>query len=73
MVEGEAACLGFVSYLKKPVAAKNSFIVDMLLEAGAVLYVKTNVPQTLFVSHTFYQLQYPEACRGHPLVYLLRY
>jgi amidase len=43
MVKGEAACLGFVSYLKKPVATKNSF-------AGAVLYVKTNVPQTLFVS-----------------------
>jgi amidase len=50
MVKGEAACLGFVSYLKKPVATKNSFAVDMLLEAGAVLYVKTNVPQTLFVS-----------------------
>lgn len=51
MVEGEAACLGFVSFLKWPLATKNSVAVDVLLEAGAVLYVKTTVPQTLFVSH----------------------
>lgn len=50
MVEGEYATLGFISYLKKPRAIENSFIVDQLLDAGAVLYVKTNVPQTLFVS-----------------------
>ncbi|KAH7086058.1 amidase signature domain-containing protein [Paraphoma chrysanthemicola] len=53
MVEGEAACLGFVSFLKKPVATSNSFIVDMLLDAGAVLYVKTNVPQTLFTCESY--------------------
>ncbi|KAI9172734.1 putative amidase [Paramyrothecium foliicola] len=49
MVEGEFATLGFVSYLEKPPADHNSVIVDMLLEAGAVLYCKTNVPQTLMV------------------------
>lgn len=49
MVTGEAATLGFVSYLVKPVADENSVLVNMLLEAGAVLYCKTNVPQTLFV------------------------
>ncbi|KAI8681032.1 Amidase [Fusarium keratoplasticum] len=49
MVKDEAATLGFVSYLTKPKADTNSVIVDMLLEAGAVLYCKTNVPQTLFV------------------------
>lgn len=49
MVKGEAATLGFVSYLAKPLAEENSVMVDMLLEAGAVLYCKTNVPQTLFV------------------------
>ncbi|OJI98014.1 hypothetical protein ASPVEDRAFT_126076 [Aspergillus versicolor CBS 583.65] len=49
MVKGEYATLGFVSYLKKPPAEENSVIVDMLLDAGAVLYVKTNVPQTLFI------------------------
>ncbi|OAL48913.1 amidase [Pyrenochaeta sp. DS3sAY3a] len=53
MYEGEFACLGFVSFLKKPAADKNSFIVDMLLDAGAVLYVKTNVPQTLFVCESY--------------------
>lgn len=50
MVKGETATLGFVSYLTKPKADTNSVLVDMLLEAGAVLYCKTNVPQTLFVS-----------------------
>jgi amidase len=50
MIEGQAATLGFISFLKKPNATKNSSLVDMLLEGGAVLYVKTNVPQTLFVS-----------------------
>ncbi|KAH6714585.1 amidase signature domain-containing protein [Leptodontidium sp. MPI-SDFR-AT-0119] len=49
MVKGEAATLGFVSYLKKPVAQHDSYIVQIMLEAGAVLYCKTNVPQTLFV------------------------
>ncbi|KAL6405140.1 amidase [Ilyonectria robusta] len=50
MVKGEAATLGFVSYLVKPVADENSVLVTMLLEAGAVLYCKTNVPQTLFMT-----------------------
>lgn len=52
MVKGEAATLGFVMYLTKPVAEENSPIVDILLEGGAVLYCKTNVPQGLFVSFT---------------------
>lgn len=49
MVEGEYATLGFISYLKLPVAEENSVIVDVLYDAGAVFYCKTNVPQTLFV------------------------
>jgi amidase len=49
MVKGEAATLGFVAYLPKPVAEENSPIVDILLDGGAVLYCKTNVPQGLFV------------------------
>ncbi|KAJ4258375.1 hypothetical protein NW757_002942 [Fusarium falciforme] len=48
MVKGEAATLGFVAYLPKPVAEENSPIVDILLDGGAVLYCKTNVPQGLF-------------------------
>jgi hypothetical protein len=61
MVKGEYATLGFVSYLKKPPAEENSVIVDMLLDAGAVLYVKTNVPQTLFACAPY--LVFYENCR----------
>ncbi|KAF4869416.1 Acetamidase [Colletotrichum siamense] len=39
--------LGIVSFLDKSPANKNSALVDVLLKLGAVLYVKTNVPQTL--------------------------
>jgi Asp-tRNA(Asn)/Glu-tRNA(Gln) amidotransferase A subunit family amidase len=33
---------------------KNSPLVDILLELGAVVYVKTNIPQTLMVSLSSY-------------------
>ncbi|KAJ5141822.1 amidase, partial [Penicillium atrosanguineum] len=56
MVEGQAATLGFISFLKKPNATKNSFLVDILLEGGAVLYAKTNVPQTLFTCESYNRL-----------------
>lgn len=45
-VKGYDASIGFASLVGKP-AVKNSLLVDILLEAGAVLYCKTNVPQTL--------------------------
>lgn len=38
--------LGIASLAEKP-AAQNSLMVDILLDAGAVVYCKTNVPQTL--------------------------
>lgn len=47
-VAGTQATLGIVSFLDE-VSDSNSAIVDILLELGAVLYVKTNVPQTLGV------------------------
>lgn len=50
MIEGEFATLGFVAYLQKPAADKNSIMIDLLLEKGAVLYCKTSVPQGLTVS-----------------------
>jgi amidase len=31
----------------------NSALVDLLLDAGAVLYCKTNLPQTMMVSYTY--------------------
>ncbi|KAL3446020.1 amidase [Aspergillus insuetus] len=49
MVEGESSTIGFVSYLSRPPATQNSVLIQMLLDAGAILFCKTNVPQTLFV------------------------
>ncbi|KAH7342550.1 general amidase-like protein [Rhexocercosporidium sp. MPI-PUGE-AT-0058] len=45
-VKGYDACIGIASLVGKP-ATENSLLVDILLELGAVLYCKTNVPQTL--------------------------
>lgn len=45
-VKGYDASVGIASLAFNP-ATENSLLVDILLEAGAVLYVKTNVPQTL--------------------------
>jgi len=49
-IAGLAATIGFVSFLDHDVSKKNSPLVDILLDLGAVLYVKTNLPQTLMVS-----------------------
>ncbi|OJZ82278.1 hypothetical protein ASPFODRAFT_51146 [Aspergillus luchuensis CBS 106.47] len=46
-IKGQATTIGFVSFLGKPVAAENSPLVDILLANGAILYIKTNIPQTL--------------------------
>ncbi|KAJ4315964.1 hypothetical protein N0V84_008098 [Fusarium piperis] len=48
-VKGQASTLGFTAYLKKPVDEVNAACVDALLDGGAVLYCKTNVPQGLVV------------------------
>lgn len=41
--------MGYVSFLDNGLAKENSALVDLLLDLGAVLYVKTNIPQTLMV------------------------
>jgi len=46
-IAGIHATLGFVSFIDRPAASENSALIDILLAAGAVLYVKTNVPQTM--------------------------
>lgn len=46
MVKGYDASIGIAAFANK-VAETNSPLVDVLLAAGAVLYCKTNVPQTL--------------------------
>jgi Asp-tRNA(Asn)/Glu-tRNA(Gln) amidotransferase A subunit family amidase len=49
-VADQYATAGYVEYLKRPVPTDNSALVSLLLDAGAVLYCKTNVPQTMMVS-----------------------
>lgn len=48
-VAGSEATIGFVSYLGR-IAEKNSPLVDILLQLGAVIFVKTNIPQTLMTA-----------------------
>ena len=42
---------GYVSWIGR-YASKNSVLADILESLGAVLYVKTNIPQTLMVPST---------------------
>ncbi|KAF8817567.1 amidase [Phlegmacium glaucopus] len=46
-VVGYDTSVGFSQWAHKP-ATKNADIVDQLLKAGAIIYVKTNIPQTMF-------------------------
>ncbi|GAB1216663.1 hypothetical protein ATERTT37_005881 [Aspergillus terreus] len=49
-LEGIQTTIGYVSFLKNPPATSNSALVNMLLDMGAVLYVKTNIPQTMMTA-----------------------
>ncbi|GAQ47366.1 hypothetical protein AtubIFM55763_008768 [Aspergillus tubingensis] len=49
-VKGYHTTIGYVSFLGHGPATTNSAVVDMLLDLGAVLYVKTNVPQTMLTA-----------------------
>ncbi|KZT30418.1 general amidase [Neolentinus lepideus HHB14362 ss-1] len=51
-VEGLETTIGYVSLIGN-YAKKNAVLVDILLEAGAVPFVRTNVPQTLMWGETF--------------------
>lgn len=48
-LKGIDSSIGFVSLLNKP-AQQNSPLIDILLKLGAVLYVKTNIPQTMMTA-----------------------
>ncbi|KAE8354146.1 amidase signature domain-containing protein [Aspergillus coremiiformis] len=48
---GKDSCVGFTSLVNDP-ATYNSTLTDLLLEAGAVLYVKTNVPTAMMIAET---------------------
>lgn len=49
-VKGKQSTGGFVAMIERPPANTNAALVDILLDLGAVLYVKTNIPQTMMVS-----------------------
>ncbi|RAH67117.1 putative general amidase [Aspergillus aculeatinus CBS 121060] len=51
-IAGVPTTMGFVSCLDRPPQEKNSVVVDILLAAGAVFYVKTNIPQTMMTLDT---------------------
>jgi amidase len=42
--------IGYVSFLSNPPASSNSALVDILLQAGAVLYCKTSLPQSMMTA-----------------------
>ncbi|KAM3562049.1 hypothetical protein MY1884_002045, partial [Beauveria asiatica] len=46
-VAGVPATLGLVAFLDDDVSEKNSAVVDIILASGAIIYCKTNVPQTM--------------------------
>ena len=48
-LKGIHSTIGYVSFINRPPADTNSPLVDILLDNGAVLYTKTNLPQTLMV------------------------
>ncbi|KAK7538482.1 fatty-acid amide hydrolase [Phyllosticta citribraziliensis] len=50
-VRGTDATLGFSSLVGKP-SPFNSTLVDLLLAAGAIVYVKTNVPTAMMIAET---------------------
>lgn len=47
---GVQSTLGFVSFLDVPADTENSPLVDLLLDLGAILYCKTNIPLTLMTA-----------------------
>jgi amidase len=50
-IKGWDSTIGYVSYIGKE-APSNSTLTDLLLDAGAIVYVKTNVPATLMMGES---------------------
>ncbi|KAI1842880.1 hypothetical protein JX266_010898 [Neoarthrinium moseri] len=49
-VKGHHATLGYTASVSRQPSVENSALVQLLLDAGAVLYCKTNIPQTLMTA-----------------------
>lgn len=52
-VAGKDTSTGYVAWCFKTVAQEDAVVVDILRKAGAMIYVKTNNPQTLLVGIAF--------------------
>ncbi|KAM0341695.1 hypothetical protein ACHAPU_009943 [Fusarium lateritium] len=50
VIRGHHATVGYTEFLRQPIPETNSALVDLLLDAGAVLYCKTNLPQTMMTA-----------------------
>lgn len=48
-IEGSEATIGFVSYLDI-ISKQNSALVDLLLDQGAIYFVKSNIPMTMMTA-----------------------
>ncbi|KIW08265.1 uncharacterized protein PV09_01188 [Verruconis gallopava] len=49
-VIGVDATIGYVAFARRPPATNNSSVVEILIRAGAIPYVKTNLPQTMMTA-----------------------
>jgi Asp-tRNA(Asn)/Glu-tRNA(Gln) amidotransferase A subunit family amidase len=49
-VKGIMTTIAYVSFMSHPPAESNSSLVDLLLQQGAVFYVKTNIPQGMMMA-----------------------
>ncbi|TEA19127.1 Acetamidase [Colletotrichum sidae] len=49
-IKGHHSTVGYVEFLKRPPVDSNAALVDLLLDAGAILFCKTNVPQTMMTA-----------------------
>lgn len=49
-VKGVQSTIGYVSFIARPPSTMNSSLVQVLYDAGAVFYVKTNLPQTMMTA-----------------------
>lgn len=50
-IKGKPSSVGFVSWATKP-AERDSTVVHMLREMGAIAYVKTNVPTAMMIAES---------------------
>lgn len=50
-IKGAPSTIGLIAYANER-EEKNSYIVDLLVELGAIIYVKTNVPTAMMMAET---------------------